>query len=127
MVKVLLEKFNVSKIIYTNNIKEQEKNLELQNTIRTNVKYNKEEKHCVCSQLLKIAPSDTTIDFFVEIEIVGLFSYEGDNKKEIHVEVSNVLYSYLKTTSASIMSTIGLAGFDLPVLNISPDDVKEDE
>jgi|GEM_PF-1897457 len=123
MAKVVLEGFNVKRIKYTNNLQKEEQKVELSNAISTNVKYNKEESKCVCSQALKITPSCVDVDFCVEVEVTGLFSYGEGERKEIHVEVCNKLYPYLQTTTASLMTIIGIPNFILPEFTVNPEDV----
>ena len=124
MVSVTLERFNVKKINYINEFKKTEENIELLSSVSTNVNYNKEQHKCVCTQALKITPSDDQGEFCVEIELVGLFSYEEGNKNDIHIEVANQLYPHLQKTIASVMTIIGIPDFVLPALNIKPEDVK---
>ena len=126
MANVILEGFNVKKINYINNLKKEEQKVEFSTTISTNVKYNKEESKCVCSQLVKITPDCADVDFCVEVEVTGLFSYEEGERKYIHVEVCNKLYPYLQTTTASVMTIIGIPNFILPEFTVKAEDVEVD-
>lgn len=123
MANVVLEGFNVKRINYVNNLKKEELKIEFSNSISTNVKYNKDENKCVCSQLLKIVPCSADVDFCVEVEVAGLFSYEEGEHKDIHVEACNKLYPYLQTTTASVMTIIGIPNFILPELSVKAEDV----
>ena len=124
MANVKLDAYRIAKLQFCNEVIDTDKeNLEINSMIKTSVNYDEDNKKCLCSYLLEMRPKETDVDFKIEVKVVGSFSYDGDDKKAIHVEAAKKLYPFLQSSTSSLMAIIGIPNFILPDFDISEDDV----
>ncbi|MBE6815302.1 MAG: hypothetical protein E7522_07645 [Ruminococcaceae bacterium] len=118
--------FEGSKIIklnFSNERVEKEGPFNINNTFNTHVNYDEEQKKCNCIYEIFMETPDEDVDFSLEFKMLGFFSYDGDDKKQIHLEATKVLYPYVQTAVMNLMNSFGYPNFLLPPLELSIDDI----
>jgi preprotein translocase subunit SecB len=118
--------FEGSKIIklnFSNERVEKEGPFSINNRFNMTVDYDEENKHCTCIYEMLMETPDENVDFSLEFKMLGFFSYDGDDKKQIHLEATRTLYPYVQTAVMNLMNSFGYPNFLLPPLDLSEEDV----
>ena len=120
---VNFETSKVIKVDFLNERVEKDGPFDINSTFNTSVNYDDENKKCVCVYETYMESPDEKVDFKFEFKILGFFSYEGEDKKKIHVEAMQAFYPYVQTSVMNLMSAFGYPNFMLPKLVLSEEDV----
>ena len=120
---VSFEGSKVIKVNFSNERVEKNGSFDINSTFSTSVNYDENNKKCTCIYETRMKSSDELVDFEFEFKILGFFSYDGSDKKKIHLEILKTFYPYVQTSVMNLMSSFGYSNFMLPPLELSEEDV----
>lgn len=130
MINLQLQKVIYKKIDSFFDIKENIE-LQVQNKSHVNANYNDEKKICYATFTNKTNAPKNPDAFHIELEIVGIFSYQGidadDDKREAHAQIYNYLFPYTQAMVADLFGKAGLPPLMIERTKVDPRDVNIDE
>ncbi|MCD7773958.1 MAG: protein-export chaperone SecB [Clostridiales bacterium] len=122
MAKANLKAFKVSKLQFTNQIKENKK-IELGFSYSYNVKYAKNNT-CVGQFVANIVDKSDPEEFSINATAESVFVYEEGTAKEIlHVETYNEIFPYVRAFVTTITSNAGIPPIIIPFIDISKKEI----
>lgn len=113
----------IIKLSFSNERIEKEGAFDIKNQFNVSVNYDEDNKKCVCIYETHMETPDEKVDFNFDLSMLGFFSYEGTDKKEIHLEVIKVMQPFVQTTVMNLMNSFGYPNFLLPPFELSEEDV----
>lgn len=103
--------------------------LQLENSFSFSVKFAPDNSRCIAKlyQCAKDKTGNANHDFFVSLEMVGVFAVEGpvtdEDKKDIHVSCYQQLFPYADLAAGQICAMGGMPAFHLLRQKLNRDNV----
>lgn len=91
----------------------------LESSFSFSVSFNDEKTQCMAKlyQCVKDKSGDANHNFFISVEMTGIFAVEGavtdEDKKDIHVSCYEQLFPYAEIAAAQVCAMGGMPGFRL--------------
>lgn len=105
--------------------------LRVQNSFSMNVNYDYENKMCIATLNNLTNAPDSPDSFHINLEVIGIFSYQGiesdEDRKEAHIQIYNFLFPYMQSMVADLSGKAGLPPLMIEMTKIDPGDVNIDE
>jgi len=98
---------------------EKQGQVQLENNFTFSVNFAKDETRCVAKlyQCVKDKTQDANHNFFISVEMTGVFAVEGpvteEDKKEIHVSCYQQLFPYAEMAARQTCAMGGMPNFQL--------------
>lgn len=130
MVNLQLQKVIYKRVNSFFDIKE-DVELQVQNTFSMNVNYADDNKMCFATLINTTnAPKNPDV-FNIDLEIIGIFNYQGINsvedKQEAHVLIYNYLFPYTQSMVADLSGKAGLPPLMIEMVKLDPAEVNINE
>ena len=118
MAKVNLQGYKVDKIEFVNKLQNGTK-ISLRHKYSYNVQYAKDKNIARGEFDLELYDVDTTDKFGIHVVVVGFFSYnQGDKKEMIHAETFKALFPYAKALITTVTANCGIPPVIIPAMDI---------
>ena len=103
--------------------------IQLENSFSFSVNFTPDNTKCVAKlyQCVKDKTGNANHDFFVSVEMVGIFAVEGpvtdEDKKDIHVSCYQQLFPYAELAAKQVCAMGGMPSFQLLRQKMNRDNV----
>lgn len=127
MANISMRSFKIEKINYCNQFGGQ-KTINIRTGMNFKLNYAPQNKTCLGRMIIQLKPTDISMPYVYEIEMVGIFNYDPDeDKREVHVEVAKTMHQYMVDVSEAMMKSAGGPVLKMPEFKMTVDDVQVNE